>query len=53
MTLSPRQSITIAATALTLTIAFLLTLFISAMTFNPLTELTSAENETKVEIIDM
>lgn len=53
MTITPKTGTTIAATALTLTIAFLLTLFVSAMTFNPLTELTSAENQTKVETIDM
>lgn len=53
MTLSPRQSITIAATGLLLTISYLLTLTVSAMTFDPLTELTNATNETKVETIDM
>lgn len=53
MTLTPKTGTIIAATALTLTIAYLLTLFVSAMTFDPLTELTSAENQTKVEIIEM
>lgn len=53
MTLSPRQSITIAATGLLLTISYLLTLTVSAMTFDPITELTSTDNHTKVEIIDM
>lgn len=53
MTIAPKTGTIIAATALTLTISFLLTLFVSAMTFNPLTELTSAENQTKVEIIEM